>query len=129
MHQSILTDYPSVNIRIFVVWIQMYAADTIDTVKEASMIFAGKDRVTQYFDPEKHSSFSLARSLGASDPQVAWDVYLFFDDKVTWLDHPPMPIEWVHQLQGSNWADPDRLFYGNALSGRIREIMSTLNPG
>ena len=106
----------------------MYAADTIEAVKEASSIFAGDERVTQYFDPEMHVGVSLAKNLGASDLQVAWDIYLFFDGDVTWTDRPPVPIEWAHQLQGSNWADPGRLYFGNALSGRLQEIMETLNP-
>ena len=107
----------------------MYAADTIEAVNKASLIFAEHDSVAQYCDPEKNFGVLLAKSLGARDLQVAWDIYLFFNEDATWTDRPPEPIEWVHQLEGSSWADPGRLYQGNALSDRFREIMESLNKG
>ena len=29
---------------------------------------------------------------------LAWDIYLLFDDSVTWDDAPPEPGSWWHQL-------------------------------
>jgi hypothetical protein len=106
----------------------MYAVDTLETINEVSSIYTGDKRVTQYFDPDKHLAVSLAKSIGAVDQQVAWDVYLFFDPDVIWIERPPTPIEWAHQLQDSPWADPNHLYLGIALSARLREIMEKHNP-
>jgi hypothetical protein len=105
----------------------MYAADTREAAKEASLIFAGEDRVVQYFDGDKHFGRRLAGSLGAGDLQVAWDIYLLYDEEAIWDDLMPTPMEWVHQLQSHSWADPKRLFAGSALSNRLQEILKTIN--
>lgn len=68
----------------------------------------------------------MATSLGAEEDAFAWDVYLFFDEDVEWVDEVPTPIEWAHQLQGSRWADGNRLFLGDDLPRRLREIMDGL---
>jgi hypothetical protein len=128
VHQSILTEFPDQNINVFVVWLPMYAVDTFEAVNEASAIYAGEKRVAQYWDPEKHLGISLAKSFGAVDQQVAWDVYLMFDPAVVWNDQPPSPTDWAHQLQDSAWANPAHLYLGNALFGRLREIMEAQNP-
>lgn len=113
---------------LFIVWVPMYAADTLEAAKKASLIFAGEDRVAQYFDGDRHFGLKLAESLGAGDLQVAWDIYLFYDEEAIWDDLLPTPMEWVHQLQSSSWADPKRLFAGSALFKRLQEILKTINP-
>ena len=104
----------------------MYLSDTIELVRNASKKFARDPRVIQFYDPEKLFGHAIATSLGAEGDAVAWDVYLFFDEDVEWGDDVPTPIEWAHQLHGSRWADRKRLYLGDDLSRRLREIMDGL---
>ena len=105
----------------------MYEVDSITTVREASNLFSSDPRVTQFYDPAQLCGLEVAEGLGAKSGEVAWDVYLFYDQQAEWIEQLPQPIDWVHQLGGSSWAEPGRLFQGDQLTGKLREIM--LNHG
>jgi hypothetical protein len=119
-------EYPDADLNILIVWLKMYEADSIDTVQEASKLFRNDSRVTQFYDPVKVCGLVVAKGLGVKSGEVAWDIYLFYDDRDEWIEQIPEPINWVHQLRGSSWADPDRLFQGDHLTRRLREIMMNL---
>ena len=104
----------------------MYAADSIDKVQEATRLFSSDSRVTQFYDPDKVSGLELAERLGAKSGEVAWDVYLFYDEQDQWIEQLPGPKDWVHQLKGSSWAGPGRLYQGEQLTRKLREIMSNI---
>ena len=105
----------------------MYEVDSIATVREASNLFSSDPRVTQFYDHVKICGQEVAEGLGAKSGEVAWDVYLFYDQQAEWIEQLPQPIDWVHQLGGSSWAEPGRLFQGDQLTNKLREIM--LNHG
>lgn len=100
----------------------MYASDSFDRVQQAARLFSDDSRVTQFFDPGRVLGRAVAEGLGAKPTQIAWDVYLFYDRNEEWLEQLPTPTEWVHQLRGSDWAESDRLFRGDRLAPKLREI-------
>ena len=100
----------------------MYEADSPGVVQEVSKLFNHDARVSQFYDPEKLVSKEVLAGMGIDTSEVAWDVYLFYDTQAKWTDTLPPPKDWVHQLEGGDWADPSRLFLGNLLTGKLREI-------
>lgn len=126
MRKAIIEEYPAAKLSILIVWLQMYQADSLDAVGEAARFLSDDPRVTQFYDPGKLSGLEVAAGLGAQDGEVAWDVYLFYAGKVEWVDQLPQPQDWVHQLEGSSWAQPERLFQGEQLSKRLHEIIAAL---
>lgn len=104
----------------------MDEADSIDVVQEASKLFSTDSRVNQFYDPTKVSGLEVAHGFGAKSGEVAWDVYLFYDYQDEWVEQLPQAKEWAHQLGGSSWADPTRLFQGDKLIEELREIMVNL---
>ena len=69
--------------------------------------------VRHFYDPNQLSMKSIAESIGWKG-KVAWDIYLFYDKNVEWIEDPPYPKAWIHQLEDS-WADPDHYYTGKAL--------------
>jgi hypothetical protein len=82
----------------------MLDTDSEATAQIASAIL-NDPRVVHFYDPQKRVGKALAQSLGEAD-QAAWDIYLFYGPGVQWLDAPPTPTQWMHQLNPSSWADP-----------------------
>ena len=121
-----MDEYPYANLNILIVWIKMYEADSIDVVQKASNLFSDDSRVAQFYDPGKMFGVEAATVFGAMSGEVAWDVYLFYDDQDEWIEQLPQPKDWVHQLRGSSWAEPGRLFQGYQLTRKLREIMLDL---
>lgn len=101
----------------------MYEADSLDVVHETSKLFSKDSRVSQFYDPEKLVGMEVAKDFGANVDEVAWDVYLFYNPHSEWTEPLPLPTDWIHQLESSSWADPTRLFMGNQLTEKLREIM------
>ena len=105
----------------------MYDIDSTEAVGEAARLFNDDPRVTQFYDAEKISGLEVADGFGAEPGEVAWDVYLFYDEVNQWIESLPVPLDWLHQLKGSSWAEPERLVQGNQLASRLREIMFGLS--
>ena len=104
----------------------MYATDSMDVVDEASSLFSSDPRVTQFYDPAKISGLEVAGGLGAESGEVAWDIYLFYDDQDEWTEQLPQPKDWLHQLGSSSWAEPERFYPGDQLARRMGGIMESL---
>ena len=126
MQKVLLSEYPEAQLNIMIVWIKMYAIDSIEIVGKAAVLFKDDPRVTQFYDPERISGLELAKEFGAEPGEVAWDIYLFYDRRDQWLESLPGPRDWLHQLKTSSWADPERFVQGDQLTSRLREIMRGL---
>jgi len=126
VRKVLIEGYPDADLSILIVWQQIYPADSLDAVGDAARLFSDDPRVTQFYDPGVLSGLEVAAGLGAEDGEVAWDIYLFFTGKHEWLDRLPQPKDWVHQLEGSSWAEAGRLFQQEQLTHKLREIMGYL---
>jgi hypothetical protein len=129
VQKVILEAHPDLDLKVFIVWIKMYPADTIEAAQEASKLFSQDGRVVQYYDPYKFAGGAIAEGLGAGAGQIAWDIYLFYDGKARWGKLPPPPREWAHQLGDSSWADPDHFYTGDGLYRVLENFMADLLPG
>jgi hypothetical protein len=82
-------------------------------------------RVTHFHDPGKRAGKAIAQYFGSPD-KSAWDFYLFYRRGVEWIDEPPAPEAWVHQLLGSNWADPAHYASGRHLVNKLHTAAESL---
>jgi hypothetical protein len=123
VQKTFIDRFPQAEIKLLIVWLKMYAADSLGAVSKGSRLFQNDPRVTQFYDPKKLSGVEIATGLGAQAGEIAWDVYLFYDGQSEWGDLLPHPVDWVHQLRGSSWAEPGRLFQGEQLTLKLQEIM------
>lgn len=126
MQKVLLEEFPDANLDILIVWLKMYDADSLEVVQEAARLLRDDPRVTQFYDPGKICGLEVAEGFGAKSGEVAWDVYLFYDRQAVWSEQLPQSVDWVHQLSGSSWAETDRLFQGDQLTQKLREIMLNL---
>ncbi|MBN2321731.1 MAG: hypothetical protein JXR49_21810, partial [Acidobacteria bacterium] len=91
---------------MLVIWIAMMKGDTHEAALKAASKFNDK-RVQHFYDPLKAAGRALAGSLGRDD-SIAWDFYLFYPVRSAWLQQPPPPEIYMHQLPGG-WPDQSRL--------------------
>ena len=124
VQRVLVQEFPLADISVSIVWIDMVALDSEDTARVSAKIVEDP-RVCHFHDPEKRAGKAIAESLGGQD-KVAWDMYLFYTKGSEWDDGPPMPADWVHQLQGTNWADPARCHCGSDLVEELHKAMSKL---
>jgi len=110
---------------VLAVWVAMMSRDTYGAARIASSKFNDK-RVRQFYDTQKAAGKAFARSLG-HDGCVAWDFYLFYPVLSEWMDLPPQPETYVHQLR-NGWADQSRLFEKDMLTEKLTETMQSLFP-
>ena len=80
------------------------------------------DRVQHYYDREQVIGQALSDRLGDHDT-IVWDSYLFFTAGATWIDQPPLPNEWAHQMY-EGW--PKHHHEGEALIEELRGIAKRL---
>ena len=99
-------------IDVGIVWVDILPGDGAASARRASALF-GESQVAQFHDPGGRVGQLIADRLVKHPP--AWDVYLFFDPGSAWLDAPPRPSRWFHQL-GPEIADASRQRAGAALA-------------
>ena len=90
----------------------MLRDDSIEKARESAKTL-NYPNITHFYDPNKLSGKSIANCLGWRG-KVAWDIYLFYDKNIKWIEIPPYPKIWIHQLE-DNWANPDHYYTGTAL--------------
>ena len=90
----------------------MLPGDSEATAKEKAAIF-NDPRVRQFWDPDQLSGKAIAKSLGY-DGKVAWDIYLFYQSGDEWIEAPPEPACWSHQISDS-WASRSHFRTGGDL--------------
>ena len=96
MQRSIIEGFPHADISVSIVWIDILPEDT-GAGAEKSALIINDPRVQHFHDPTKRAGQAIAASLGWED-YVAWDVYLFYEAGSRWLDGPPAPAHFAHQL-------------------------------
>ena len=123
MRQVLAHEDPDAALVAMIVWIEMLPED-----READVVaLAGEmrdPRIRWFHDPERRAGQAIAGSLGATG-KVAWDVYLFFDGDAEWMNQPPPPRGWVHQLSDS-WADPTLRRYGDQLEPELARLFKSV---
>lgn len=126
--QKTLREHRSADdLSVSVVWIDVCidksSANWIGVKKaaeRASLIF-DDPRVHHFFDPGRRVGKAIAEGLLREG--FAWDIFLFYDKGDEWLERPPKPTRWMHQLSPIQ-ADPEHFRGGaDALLGELRLVM------
>ena len=126
--QKTLREHRSADdLSVSVVWIDVCidksSANWIGVKKaaeRASLIF-DDPRVHHFFDPSRRVGKAIAEGLLREG--FAWDIFLFYDKGDEWLERPPKPARWMHQLSPIQ-ADPEHFRGGaDALLGELRLVM------
>jgi hypothetical protein len=108
-----------VDISVSIVWTAMLEGDSEEAATAATAMVPD---ACHYYDPDRRVGRAIARRMGG-EGKIAWDIYLFFTPESTWGEEPPLPADWVHQLQGAAWADPVRYHRGDDLVAALDSLM------
>ena len=123
VQSSIIEGFPHADISVSVVWIDMLPKDA-EAGAERSARIISDPRVQHFHDPAKRSGQTIAASLGW-EGYVAWDIYLFYQSGSRWIDGPPSPVHFAHQLP----RDSAHFRTGDDLVHELREAMKRLTAG
>lgn len=123
VNESVVRAYPSADVSIFVVWIDILPSDDYAAAQRVAGIF-NDPRVRQFHDPNRLVAGAFAKGLLEQPP--AWDMYLLYaaTPQQLWVDQPPKPADWMHQLGSA--ADPARERSGQNLVVGLYHAMSDL---
>lgn len=95
LRDAVLDAFPDADLHVQIVWLDMLPGDRASTAREAALRL-GDSRVRHFHDPGRAAGRAFARGL--LPVGVAWDVYLFYPAGAEWLEEPPRPVSWSHQL-------------------------------
>ena len=124
VNESVVNAYPWADVIIFIVWIDILAADDYAAAQRMAVIF-DDPRVRQFHDPNRLVGDAFAEGL--LDEPPAWDMYLLYaaSEQQLWVDYPPKPTDWMHQI-GFRDVDPTRRRGGHDLVVGLYDAMSDL---
>ncbi len=124
VNESVVNAYPRADVSIFIVWIDILATDDYAAAQRMAGIF-NDPRVRQFHDPNRLVGDAFAKGL--LDEPPAWDMYLLYaaSPQQLWVDYPPKPADWMHQL-GAPDVDPTRRRLGHELVVGLYDAMSSL---
>jgi hypothetical protein len=126
VQQSIVEAYPEAEISVYIVWINRLESDSKETTNHAVKVFGKDPRIIHFYDPRQRIGRAVAKSLGVTEDESVWDVYLFYKPGKEWVGLPPVPDEYMHQLTDSAWADPAHYHTGDDLVDRLRDVMNSI---
>lgn len=93
--ESVLERFDGVQMRVFVVWVELMPGDDAAAAERASHRVRDA-RVRYYHDPQQRAARKFARGL--LPVGVARDLFLFYGPGDTWEGRPPSPRYWSHQM-------------------------------
>jgi hypothetical protein len=108
------------------VWIHMLRTDSL-AAAEAEAAALSHSRLQHFHDPRRRLGKAIGGALGTGRA-VVWDTYLFYAPRATWIDEPPPPIDWAHQVR-AGWADPARFRWKDDLTTWLEEVVSGIAGG
>jgi hypothetical protein len=117
VQEKVLDRIASDNLEAFVVWTPRYFGDNRAKAL-ASTKLVGDKRATHFWDGTGWLGKHYGKALKLPGRRAfAWDVYFVFDADATWGEAPPEPVEWMHQLGGTDGRQLD--------AEKLREIVGS----
>jgi hypothetical protein len=105
VQEKALAQVDSDKLTVYVVWIPRFPFDSRAAAQQAMELVPDK-RARHFWDASGHLGKEYGKIIklpGKRD--FAWDVYFVFDPKAEWVDTPPTPDFWMHQLGGTEPAN------------------------
>ena len=100
--QAVLSLPPDCDFRLYCVWLPVLEKDSIEAATQMPARFPADDRAEHFWDHDRQVSqaYHQTLQLGARQRRhrVAWDVFLLYRAGVRWVEAPPAPDFWMHQL-------------------------------
>lgn len=98
--------------------------DNENTARDAASTFSDP-RVRHFYDPfPAHiAGKAFAEGFVAPNRGPAWDIYFFYNAADEWLDAPPNPMAWMHQLGGGRRAEAANFHTGDDLVMHLHAAM------
>lgn len=82
-------------------------------------------RVLTYLDPEARLGEAYSSILGLPRDVPAWDAFLVFGANARWEERPPIPTDWMHQLDRGPAA---RRLDGKKLAEKVKVLLASSGP-
>jgi hypothetical protein len=95
--QTTLRSITSDDVVAYFVWLPVMRSDFRNDAIERESEFVDP-RVRNYWDEEGLTGIAWQKTLELDS--LAWDIYLLFDQSITWEKDAPKPSFWMHQLRG-----------------------------
>ncbi|MBT8370134.1 MAG: hypothetical protein KJO34_04165 [Deltaproteobacteria bacterium] len=74
----------------------MLAGDSEEIATNSAKTFK-IPQIQHFYDPNQRAGKAVAASIGWKG-KTAWDIYLFYRAGEEWIENPPEPTCWMHQL-------------------------------
>jgi hypothetical protein len=97
MQTDVLEKIDEASLRILVAWVPILPDDSEAAAIESSALVPDA-RASHFWDATRVLPPLFAPVLGLPESWPAWDVYMVFATGVRWVDAPPTPSYWEHQL-------------------------------
>lgn len=111
---------------ILVVWVDMLRFDSEKASRKAIGKLFGQDpRVRHFWDPKNRVPAALAAGFDWAEDDLAWDIYLFYDQDAEWTDQAATSAAYFHQMS-RHQDDTAHFFQGKALAKKIAETADKL---
>jgi hypothetical protein len=123
VHENVFKKYPDADVSASIVWIPILEKDTF-AAAIPSVKFLSDKRIQHFYDNSRMVGKNIADSVGWTG-NVAWDIYLFYRPFVEWVETPPKPIFWMHQLT-DGWATKEKYRTGGDLKNELSISMGKL---
>jgi hypothetical protein len=134
VRDEVLRDVADPSLRLMVVWLPVLDDDDLAAARKAAGTLRDP-RVRQYWDDGRRLGEAMGVTLKIPERRhagygFAWDVYLLYPRGTTWpdwLDAPPAPPFFMHQLSSmAGTAIP--LLDAPALRSKVRAALATPPP-
>ena len=106
MHEQILEEYPTANIRLYVIWFEMLFGDSRSRWPKG--LFKNDPRVVQFWDANRRLGAWYGHRLYGHTHEthgMMWDTYALYGPNSRWTSEPSHLISWARPV----FAGVDRL--------------------
>ncbi len=100
--QAVLSLPVEYDFRLYRVWLPVLETDTLQAAEDMRSPWSHETRLVDFWDADLvistayHSVLELDKRVRRH--RVAWDLFLLYQAGLRWVDRPPVPSFWMHQL-------------------------------
>lgn len=122
IRQSLLEQGGTDDFRVHIIWMDMLEDDNYASAQKAAKLL-NDPRVSHYYTSGKSLGQEIARKIAGREG-VAWDIYMFYDEKTQWKDDFPTPSDYIHQLNPAyySWVEKEKYYSGEELKQQLAKL-------